>query len=89
MRIATLQLGDEAIELIEYLDLKGRPIPTDSQSNDLWCQHLEIVVSDIDRAYEQIKSYDIEPISGGLETLSSGIRAFGSAKQVMIHCSNV
>ena len=76
MRIVTLQLGEEAIELIEYLDLEGKPIPIDSQSNDLWFQHLAIVVSDIDRAYDRIKSLAIEPISGGLETLPSGIRAF-------------
>ncbi len=76
IRIVTLQLGDEAIELIEYLDLKSKPIPTDSQSNDLWFQHLAIVVSDIDRAYDHVKSLAIETISSGLQTLPSGIRAF-------------
>ena len=76
IRLVTLQLGDEVIELIEYLDLEGKPIPTDSQSNDLWFQHLAIVVSDIDRAYDHLKSLAIEPISSGLQTLTSGIRAF-------------
>ncbi len=76
IRLVTLQLGDELIELIEYLDLEGKPIPTDSQSNDLWFQHLAIVVSDIDRAYDHLKSFEIEPISRGLQTLPSGIRAF-------------
>lgn len=75
IRIVTLQLGNEQIELREYLDMAGKPIPTDSQSND-WFQHMAIVVSDIDRAYEQIKILAIEPISNGLQTLPNGIRAF-------------
>ena len=33
-RRVTLQLGDEAIELMEYPGVAGKPIPTDSQSND-------------------------------------------------------
>ena len=76
IRLVTLQLGDEVIELIEYLDIEGKPIPTDSQSNDLWFQHLAIVVSDIDRAYEHLKSFEFKPISSGLQTLPNGIRAF-------------
>ena len=76
IRIVTLQLGDELLELIEYLDVSGLPIPQDSQSNDLWFQHLAIVVSDLNRAYDHLKSFPIEPISSGLQTLPSGIRAF-------------
>lgn len=76
IRIVTLQLGDEVIELMQYLDVSGKSIPQDSQSNDLWFQHLAVVVSDIDRAYDHLKSFAIEPISGGLQTLPNGIRAF-------------
>lgn len=76
IRIVTLQLGDEKIELIEYLDLEGKPIPQDSQSNDLWFQHLAIVVSDLDRAYQHLKSFAIEPISTAPQTLPNGIQAF-------------
>ena len=76
IRVATLQLGGEQIELKEYLDVDRKPIPTDSQSNDLWFQHLAIVVSDIDRAYEHLKFFDFKPISSGLQTLPNGIRAF-------------
>src|SRR5438874_1271727 len=36
MRTARMQLGDEFIELTEYLASKGRPIPPDSRSNDRW-----------------------------------------------------
>lgn len=76
IRIATLQLGDEKIELIEYLALEGKPIPPDSQSNDLWFQHFAIVVSDLDRAYEHLKSFEIKSISTAPQTLPNGIKAF-------------
>ncbi len=35
MRIVTMQLGDERIELTGYLTSGGRPIPQDAKSNDL------------------------------------------------------
>ncbi|MEH1890255.1 MAG: VOC family protein [Nostoc sp.] len=82
IRIVTLQLGDELIELIEYLNIQGKPIPKDSQSNDLWFQHLAIVVSDMDRAYAQVRSFPIEPISVAPQTIlsdnetSGGVGAF-------------
>ena len=75
IRIVTLQLGNEVIKLLEYLDIKGKPIPIDSQSNDLWFQHLAIVASDLDRAYDHLKSFDFEPISSGLQ-MPNGIHAF-------------
>ena len=34
MRIVRMKLGDEELELTEYLTPKGRPIPVDSRSND-------------------------------------------------------
>src|SRR6476659_7372770 len=63
IRIATLKLGDENIRLMQYLDQPGKPIPQDSKSNDLWFQHLAIVVSNMDRAYTHLQSFAIEPIS--------------------------
>src|SRR6476620_12764323 len=60
IRIVTLQLGNELIELMEYLNVEGKPIPKDSQSNDLWFQHLAIAVSDMDRAYAHLRSFQIE-----------------------------
>ncbi|WP_445626197.1 VOC family protein [Nostoc sp. DSM 114167] len=82
IRIVTLRLGDEPIELMEYLNIQGKPIPSDSQSNDLWFQHLAIVVSDMDRAYTHLRSFPIEPISVAPQTIppenkaSGGVRAF-------------
>src|SRR5574337_173274 len=40
MRVVRMQLGDEFVELTEYLAPRGRPIPTDSRSNDRWFQHV-------------------------------------------------
>ena len=51
VRVARLRLGSEEIELSEYLAPQGRPLPQDSRSNDLWFQHMAIVVRDIDEAY--------------------------------------
>src|SRR5687768_621039 len=50
-RIARLQLGEEFIELTDYLTSGGRSIPEDQKSNDLFFQHIAIVVSDMDKAY--------------------------------------
>src|SRR6266404_2471037 len=51
VRVVRMRLGDESIELTEYLAPKGRPIPVDSRSNDRWFQHIAIIVSDMDNAY--------------------------------------
>lgn len=82
IRIITLRLGDELIELMEYLNLEGKPIPSNSQSNDLWFQHLAIVVSDIDRAYAHLQGFPIELISVEPQTIppsnqaAAGVQAF-------------
>ncbi|ARV58371.1 glyoxalase [Nostocales cyanobacterium HT-58-2] len=82
IRIITLRLGDELIELMEYLNIPFKPIPSDSKSNDLWFQHMAIVVSDMDRAYAHLRSFPIEPISVEPQTIppsneaSAGVRAF-------------
>jgi catechol 2,3-dioxygenase-like lactoylglutathione lyase family enzyme len=82
IRIATLKLGDEQIRLMQYLDEKGQPIPKDSQSNDLWFQHLAIVVSDMNPAYAHLQLFAIEPISTSPQTMplenqdAAGIQAF-------------
>ena len=55
IRVVRLQLGDEFIELTDYLTTGGRSIPEDQHSNDLSFQHIAIVVSDMDKAYEQLK----------------------------------
>src|SRR3954447_5348049 len=63
---ASLRLGREHIVLRQA---SGRPVPTQSRSNDLWFQHLAIVVSDIERAYDIVLRAGAVPISAGPQRL--------------------
>ena len=82
MRIVRMQLGDEFIELTDYLTSGGRSIPEDAKSNDLFFQHIAIVVSDMDKAYQRLRRFNVEYVSTGPQTLPKsnhaveGIRAF-------------
>jgi catechol 2,3-dioxygenase-like lactoylglutathione lyase family enzyme len=62
-RIARLELGREAIDLVEHVAPKGRPVPADSRSNDRWFQHIAIIVNDMDQAYLWLGRHNIERIS--------------------------
>ena len=82
MRVVRMRLGDEFIELTEYLAPKGRPIPVDSRSNDRWFQHIAIIVSDMDKAYSWLRQNKVEHASSGPQRLpdwnknAAGISAF-------------
>jgi catechol 2,3-dioxygenase-like lactoylglutathione lyase family enzyme len=82
MRVVRMRLGDEFIELTEYLAPKGRPIPVDSRSNDRWFQHIAIIVSDMDKAYVWLRQNKVEHASSGPQRLpdwnknAAGISAF-------------
>jgi catechol 2,3-dioxygenase-like lactoylglutathione lyase family enzyme len=82
MRIAKLRLGEEVLELCEYLAPRGRPMPVGSRSNDRWFQHIAIVVADMDRAYQWLRKHKVEHASTGPQQLpnwnptAAGIRAF-------------
>ena len=82
VRVVRMKLGDEVIELTEYLAPRGRPIPPDSRSNDRWFQHIAIIVSDMDRAYRRLREHKVEHASSGPQRLpdwnknAGGIRAF-------------
>ena len=82
MRVVKMKLGDEAIELTEFLAPKGIPIPVDSRSNDRWFQHIAIIVSDMDKAYASLRQMKVEHASSGPQTLpewnksAAGISAF-------------
>ncbi len=82
-RIATLRLGTETLELMDFIRPDtGLPIPADSHSNDGWFQHVAIVVSDMDKAYQQLRQRKVVHISTGPQTLpayipaAAGVRAF-------------
>ena len=82
VRVVQLKLGGQVLELTEYLTPQGRPVPIDSRSNDRWFQHIAIIVSDMDKAYEHLRANKIRHASTGPQTLpeyitaAAGIRAF-------------
>jgi len=81
-RIVRLRLGDETIELTEYLAPKGRPMPADIRPNDVAFQHAAIIVSDMDAAYRRLREFGVEHASTGPQKLpewnpnAGGISAF-------------
>ncbi len=82
MRVVHMRLGDESIALTEYLAPRGRPAPSDSRSHDRWFQHIAIIVSDMERAYQWLRQNKVEHASSGPQLLpewnknAAGIRAF-------------
>jgi catechol 2,3-dioxygenase-like lactoylglutathione lyase family enzyme len=82
MRVVRMKLGAEMIELTQYLAPEGRPIPADWRSNDHWFQHIAIVVSDMDKAYQHLRVHKVRHASTGPQTIpvsnkaAAGIRAF-------------
>ena len=65
MRVVRMRLGDEFVELTEYLVPRGKPFPVDSRSNDRWFQHIAIIVSDMDRAYQWPRQHKVHHASTG------------------------
>src|SRR5438874_7992445 len=80
MRIVRMQLGKEYLDLTQYLAPPGRPIPVDSQSNDLWFQHIAIVVRDMDQAFDKLHALKVQFVSTGLQTLPPSIKAAAGIK---------
>ncbi len=82
MRVVRMKLGEELIELIEYLAPKGRPYPVDTRGNDRWFQHIAIITSDMDKAYALLRQHKVEHASTGPQRLpdwnknAGGIKAF-------------
>jgi len=82
IRVVRLKLGDEFIKLTDYLAPEGRPIPVDMRSNDRWFQHIAIVVSDMDKAYQRLREFKVQHASTGPQRIpdwnkaAAGIRAF-------------
>lgn len=82
MRVVRLRLGDEILQLTEYLAPRGRPAPADSRSNDRWFQHVAIIVRDMDSAYARLRRFRVQHASTGPQQLpptipaAAGIRAF-------------
>jgi catechol 2,3-dioxygenase-like lactoylglutathione lyase family enzyme len=81
-RVVRMRLGEELIELTEYIAPRGRPVPADSRGNDRWFQHAAIVTSDMDRAYARLREHRVGHASSGPQRLpdwnpnAGGIEAF-------------
>ena len=82
VRVVNMRLGDESIELTEYLAPKGRPVAIDTHSNDRWFQHIAIITGDMERAYAWLRENRVQHVSSAPQTLpayikpAAGIRAF-------------
>jgi len=82
MRSARMRLGDEFIELTEFIAPKGRPAPADTRANDRWFQHIAIITSDMERAYKRLRENKVQHASSGPQRLpdwnknAGGIQAF-------------
>lgn len=82
MRIVTVRLGDEELDLIDYLAPESRAFPSDTRGNDRWFQHVAIVVSDMKRAYEKLRAHSVTHASPAPQRLpdwnpnAAGIEAF-------------
>jgi catechol 2,3-dioxygenase-like lactoylglutathione lyase family enzyme len=82
MRIVHLKLGEQIVELTQYVSPPtGRPIPAPSYSNDAWFEHMAIVVSDMDAAYNILQENNVQQISANPITIpesnpgAAGIKA--------------
>ncbi len=82
IRAVRMRLGDEYIELLQFLAPRGRAIAPDSRSNDRWFQHIAIVVRDMSAAYARLRSFHVEHASSAPQRLpdwnsnAGGIEAF-------------
>lgn len=81
-RVARLRLGEQELELSEYLAPRGRPLPSDLRGNDRAFQHAAIVVSDMAGAYRRLRERGVAHASTGPQRLpdwnpnAGGIEAF-------------
>src|SRR5438876_5821961 len=80
MRIVRMQLGNEYLDLTQYFAPPDRPIPGDSRSNDLWFQHVAIVVRNMDQAFEKLRALKVQFVSTGPQTLPPSIAAAAGIK---------
>lgn len=83
VRRLELALGNERLALRQFLaPAVGRPVPPDTHGNDLWFQHVAIVVRDMNQAYAWLRAHHVAHVSSAPQTLpqwnrqAAGIQAF-------------
>ncbi len=80
VRSVRLRLGEETIELEQFLSPAGDPAPIDTRSNDLWFQHFAVVVSDMDRAFAHLEGFSVHAISSAPQTIPQSNKAAAGIK---------
>jgi catechol 2,3-dioxygenase-like lactoylglutathione lyase family enzyme len=86
MRVVHLQLGDQIVELTSYVaPPTGRPIPLPSFSNDLWFEHMAIVVRDMDAAYKRLQDANVRQISAQPITIPQSNAGAAGIKAIKFH----
>jgi catechol 2,3-dioxygenase-like lactoylglutathione lyase family enzyme len=80
VRQVTLKLGDEMIQLEQFLTPTGQPIPGDARSNDLWFQHFAVVVTDMEKAFDHVRKFPITGISSAPQTIPESNKAAAGIK---------
>jgi len=85
MRVVRLQLGDEFIDLTDYITSGGRSIPENAKSNDLVFQHIAIVVSDMGKAYAVLRKKMAMQVSTGPQTIPRSNKAAAGVKAFYFH----
>lgn len=82
LRVARMELGEEHVELVEFVTPRGRAAPSDARSDDRSFQHLAIVVADMDEAWRRVSALGIHHVSPVPQVIprtnaaAGGIRAF-------------
>jgi catechol 2,3-dioxygenase-like lactoylglutathione lyase family enzyme len=82
-RVVQMQLGEQQIELTQFIsppDLRTIPVP--SYSNDLWFQHLAIVVRDMEAAWAHLKEHHVRQISPRPQTIPLSNQAAAGIKAI-------
>ena len=72
LRITSLRAAEgPGVELLEYLAPRtGRPMPEDSQVNDLWAWETDVVAANINIAAQALRDRKYSVVSSGIVTLS-------------------
>jgi catechol 2,3-dioxygenase-like lactoylglutathione lyase family enzyme len=82
LRVVRMRLGEEYLDLLDFIAPEGRPVPVDSRSHDRWFQHVAIIVSDMEAAYTRLRAHKVRHASPGPQRLpdwnpgAGGIEAF-------------
>jgi catechol 2,3-dioxygenase-like lactoylglutathione lyase family enzyme len=82
VRIVRMQLGDDEIELTQFVAPPGREYPSDTRANDRWFQHIAIITSDMEAAYARLRANGLAHASTAPQRLpewnvnAAGIEAF-------------